>query len=62
MRKEDDALKNEIFGIPPKKHLKEDMIALILALVGAYTEISHHVTDIILLWNVYWIGMANGDN
>lgn len=61
MRKEDDALKNEIFGIPPKKHLKEDMIALILALVGAYTEISHHITDVVLLWDVYWIGMANKD-
>jgi len=38
------------------------MIALIIAIVGAYSEISHHITDVILLNRVYWTGMQHPDN
>jgi hypothetical protein len=59
MRKEDQALKDFIFGFPSPNQLKEDMIALVIAILGAYTEISHHVTDIVLLNTVYWTGMKH---
>lgn len=55
VKKEDQALKDYIFGVPSKNQLKEDMIALIIAIAGAYAEISHHITDIFLLNTVYWL-------
>jgi len=62
IRKEDQAVKDVIFGLPSKNQLKEDMIALVIAILGAYTEISHHVTDIVLLNTVYWTGRRHPGN
>ena len=62
MQKEDQAMKDFIFGLPSKSLLKEDMIALLIAIAGAYTEISHHITDVVLLNRVYWTGMEHQDN
>jgi hypothetical protein len=56
MQKEDDNLHSFIFGEPFKSRIKEDVIALVLAIVGAYSEIAHHVADISLLYSVYWTG------
>lgn len=38
------------------------MIALAIAIAGAYSEVSNHVTDILLLSSVYWKGMKHSDN
>lgn len=62
MRKEDRALKENIYGLPPLNPLREDMIALMIAIVGAYTELSNHVTDIFLLHAIYSTGRHHPDN
>lgn len=62
IKKEDQYLKDCIFDRPSTNLLREDMIALLMAILGAYSEISHHVTDIFLLSTVYYTGMRNKEN
>ena len=58
MKKEDDLVHQYVYDEEPKTTKMQDMIALLLAIVGAYSEITHHVTDVLLCSTVYWTGMS----
>ena len=57
MKKEDDAIHQYVYDEEPKTTKMQDMIALFLAIIQAYSEITHHITDVLLCHSVYWTGM-----
>jgi hypothetical protein len=59
MRKEDEAIKDLVFGRPTQTILKDDMLAIMMAIFGTYTELLNHGTDILLLNVIYQTGVAN---
>jgi hypothetical protein len=61
MRKEDEAMKDLIFGKPTENILKDDLLAIMMAIFGTYTELLNHGTDILLLNVIYQTGVQNQD-
>lgn len=57
MKKEDWALKESIFKLDPVKPLNEDLLTLLITIVGAYSELLNNITDVFLLKVIYETGL-----
>lgn len=57
MKKEDEQIRTFVYNEEAKRSKFQDIIALGLAILGAKSEVMHHITDILLCYTVYWTGM-----
>lgn len=57
MEKEDEQLRLFVYDEREKRSKLQDIIAVVLAIVQAKSEVMHHVADFILCYTVYWTGM-----
>ena len=55
--KEDEELRLYVYHEEPPRSKLQDFIAVVLAILQAKTEVTHHATDFILCYTVYWTGM-----
>lgn len=55
--KEDERLRMYVYDEQEKQSRLQDTLALGIAIVQAKSEVTHHITDIVLCWTVYWTGM-----
>lgn len=62
IRKENEALHMYVYDEEPKYSKMQDFVALILAIVQAYSEVTHHITDILLCSSVYYTGMKEDNH
>jgi hypothetical protein len=59
IKKEDEIIHQYVFDEEETTTRMQDLVALLLAIVQAYSEITHHVADILLCSSVYWTGMRD---
>lgn len=52
-------MKDLIFGKLPENMLRDDGLAVMMAIFGTYTEMLNHCTDILLLNVIYQTGIQN---
>lgn len=57
IEKEDENLELMVYEKEPERSKLQDIIAVFLAISQAKTEVTHHITDFVLLYTVYWTGM-----